>query len=196
MDDDGTGSLRKFAVTSLWSIISALPSLILHALDIPMIESDGDDASRILLPGLWFLCGGLTSPMLVKILGAVPVVKALPPAERRLDHLPSACARLVREAATIRADLDATGLDRFPARPGLDCALQRAWELANEADQVDPDARARLEHAGASLHAVREIVAGRAAGSRVDAEQLRARLIAALADFERALESPRAGSFR
>lgn len=96
MDEDGTSALRKFAVTWLWSLVSALPSLVLHALEIPEFTGDDPDAGAIILPGLWFLCWGLTSPVFVRILGAAPVVRALPPAERPIDHLParpSACSK-------------------------------------------------------------------------------------------------------
>ncbi|WAS97092.1 hypothetical protein [Nannocystis punicea] len=186
MDDDGREPLRTFAVASLWSIVSALPSLVLHALEIPGIEGDAADAGPLILSGLWFLCGGLTSPALGRILGAVPVVKALPPTERRLDHLPAACALLVREAATIRGQLEALRFDE---------ALQRAWELAGEVERAGPEVRAVLEWCGASLQAVREIAAARA-GSAIPDERLRTCLEGALAEFERALSSPRSGLFR
>lgn len=186
MDDDGREPLRTFAVASLWSIVSAVPSLVLHALEIPGSEGDTADAGPLILSGLWFLCGGLTSPALGRILGAVPVVKALPPAERRLDHLPPAGALQVREAATIRGQLDALRFDE---------ALQRAWELAGEVERAGPEVRAVLEACGASLQAVREIAAARA-GSAIADSLLRGRLEAALAEFERALSSPRSALFR
>lgn len=188
MEDDGSEPLRKFAVTSWWPIVSAVPSLILQALDLPLAASDGVDAGPLLLSALWFLCGGLTSPALVRILGAVPIVRALPPPVRRLDYLPTGCARLVREAATIRGQLDALGLDE---------ALQRAWELAGEVERAGPEVRAVLERSGASLQAVREIVNARASPDpAIAGAQLRARLEAALAAFERDLEAPRTRPFR
>lgn len=183
--DERSEPLRKFAVTSLWSSLSALPSLVLHALEVPMIE--GHDAGALILSGLWFLCGALTSPALVRILGAVPVVRALPPAGPRLDHLPPACAVLVREAATIRGQLDAVRLEE---------ALQRAWELANAIDRIaDPEVRALLEQCGATLQPVRQLVAAHA-NSAAPVDQLRARLGAALMTFERALEAPQTRPFR
>ncbi|MCY1054284.1 MULTISPECIES: hypothetical protein [Nannocystis] len=186
MDDDSREPLRTFAFASVWSIVSALPSLVLHALEIPGMEGDTADAGPLILSGLWFLCGGLTSPALGRILGAVPVVKALPAAELRLDHLPAGCAVLVREAALIRGQLDAMRFDE---------ALQRAWELAGEVERAGPEVRAALEQSGASLQAVREIAAARA-GSAIPGAVLRGRLHAALAEFERALTSPRTGLFR
>jgi len=186
MEDDSREPLRTFAFASVWSIVSALPSLVLHALEIPGIEGDTTDTGPLILSGLWFLCGGLTSPVLGRILGAVPIVKALPPAEPRLEHLPASCALLVREAATIRGQLGAMRFDE---------ALQRAWELAGEVDRAGPEVRAALEQSGASLQAVREIAAARA-GSAIPGALLQARLDAALAEFERALASPRTGLFR
>lgn len=166
-------------------MISALPSLILLALGWQLPSTRGDQTSLI-LSWLWVLCGIATAPVYRKMLAAMPEVKALPPDERRLDHLPSACARLVREAETIRVHIGTLGLD---------AALQRAWELANEVDRADPGARAEIERAGASLQAIRELVATRAE-SPGDAEQQRTRLIAALAQFERSLDSPRGRAFR
>ncbi|MFY0541165.1 hypothetical protein [Nannocystis pusilla] len=92
----------------------------------------------------------------------------------------------MREAATIRGQLDALRFDE---------ALQRAWELTGEVDRAGPEVRAVLEACGASLQAVREIAAARA-GSAIPGSVLRGRLEAALAEFERALSSPRSGLFR
>jgi hypothetical protein len=179
-----TRPLRKFVVTGVWLMVSASPSLILFALGLKM--TGRGDQTMAFLSWLWVLCGIATSPVYRKMLAAMPEVKALPPDERRLEHLPSGCARLVREAATIRVHLDAIGLD---------AGLQRAWELANEVDRADPTVRAEFERAGASLQAIRELVATRA-DSPGDAAQQRTRLLDALAQFERSLDSPRARGFR
>jgi hypothetical protein len=184
-EDERRGdALRKFGLTGAWLMVSALPSLLLLMLGFRLIGR-GDQTS-LFLSWLWVLCGIATAPVYRKMLAAMPEVKALPPDERRLEHLPSACARMVREAETIRVHVDTLGLD---------AALQRAWELANEVDRADPAVRAEIERAGASLQAIHELVATRAEAPG-DAKQQRTRLIAALTEFEQALDSPRARGFR
>lgn len=182
----GAVALRKFVVAAAWQAVCAGPSLVLLALGISLTGGRGDQNSESLV-FLWILLTIATTPVAWKMIGAVPEVKALPPDERRLEHLSPSCARLAREAGAIRAHLDTNGFD---------AALQQAWALANEVEQVGPAVRAELEQAGASLQGVREIVAGRAAARRGDAKPQRAELLAALEAFEHALVSPRGRGFR
>lgn len=178
--------LRKLVITGAWLLVSALPSLVLYAIGWKLGGTRGDQTPAVLL---WLtLLGGLaTSGVYRRALAATPDVKALPPDERRLEHLPASCARLVREAETIRVHVDALGLE---------AALQRAWELAGEVERADPVARAELERAGASLQAIRELVSTRSGHASADAAQERRRLVAALEAFERALASPGTRVFR
>ncbi|WP_434420569.1 hypothetical protein [Nannocystis pusilla] len=182
----GAGALRKVVLAAAWQAVCAGPSLVLFALGISLVGGRGDQSSESLV-FLWILLTIATAPAAWKMIGAVPEVKALPPDERRLEHLSPSCARLAREAGAIRAHLDTNGLN---------AALQQAWELANEVDRAGPAVRAELERAGASLQEVREIVAGRAANPRGDAKLQRAALLAALEEFEHALGSPQGRGFR
>ncbi|MCY0988701.1 hypothetical protein OV203_16320 [Nannocystis sp. ILAH1] len=182
----GARALRKFVLAAAWQAVCAGPSLVLFALGISLIGGRGDQNSESLV-FLWILLTIATAPVAWKMIGAVSEVKALPEDARRLEHLSPSCARLAREAGTIRAHLDTNGFN---------AALQQAWELANEVEQAGPAVRAELERAGASLQEVREIVAGRAADPRGDAKLQRAGLLAALEQFEHALSSPRGRGFR
>jgi hypothetical protein len=180
------GALRKFVLAAAWQAVCAGPSLVLFALEISLIGGRGDQNSESLV-FLWILLTLATAPVAWKMIGAVPEVKALPPDQRRLEHLSPSCARLAREAGAIRAGMEANGFD---------AALKQAWELANEVEQAGPAVRAELERAGASLQEVRELVAGRAADPRGDTKLQRAGLLAALEQFEHSLASPRGRGFR
>lgn len=178
--------MRRLVVTGVWLLICALPSLVLHAIGWKLGGTRGDQTPSLLM-WLALLCGLATSGVYRRALAATPDVKALPPDERKLEHLPPSCARLVREAETIRVNVDALGLE---------AAIQRAWELAGEVERADPVARAEVERAGASLQAIRELVSTRSGQAPGDAEQQRSRLVAALEEFERALAAPRTRAFR
>ncbi|MEZ4449054.1 MAG: hypothetical protein R3B09_06180 [Nannocystaceae bacterium] len=98
-------------------------------------------------------------------------------------------ARLIDEAAAIRADLDPRDLEP---------AVERAWRLALEFDELPAEVvfgRGRARTALDDVHALLELRA-RSPRPRVSVRVQRARLDAALAGFESALREPPSAGYR
>jgi hypothetical protein len=185
-ENDTFSRAEKLLVTLAWLKVSAIPSFLLLAHDVPLKSSSGADSSVAILPLLWGLTAGLTSPVYVRALGHVEDAGAQPPAERNLHHLPPACVGLVEEAAAIRADLS-----------DLDEALTRAWLLTQALERTPADVRMFVESTGATLQDVHELLRLRTTTlSRRKEAQLRERLEAVLRSFEDALAQPPTSGFR
>ncbi|WAS95796.1 hypothetical protein [Nannocystis punicea] len=158
---------ERFVVFLLWLGFAWIPSLTLWALT--------GYFGTFYSPLLWVVTLGASTPAMSRVLGQVEPVEALPPAEPASPHLPPALARLVEEAAAIRDEL---------AAGELETALERAWILSNELEQL-PHAGIALERSRAALAAVHELLELRArpGRTRVSRDRVRARLDTALAQF-------------
>lgn len=172
---------ERFMVFVLWIALSGLPALSLWVLT--------DYFGLFYSPMMWLLTAGITLPVMGRVLGRVDPFAALPPEPRPLPHLPPELARMVHEAAAIRDEL---------AAEGLDVALERAWILACEFEQLPSELRAGREHTSAALAPVRALIDLRAhpGRTRLKKSRQRERLLAALHEFAASLAAPSQFGFR
>jgi hypothetical protein len=172
---------ERLAVFLLWLAFAWIPSLTLWALT--------GYYGKFYYPLLWLVTLGASARAMGRMLGQVEQFDALPGEERPLPHLPAALARMVGEAASIREELAA---DEYEA------ALERAWILHGEYEQLPPDIGVDLDPGRAALAAVRELAELRARPGRAKMSrgQQKRRLDAALAQFAATLAEPTRVGFR
>jgi hypothetical protein len=172
---------ERLVVFLLWLASAWIPSLTLWALT----GYFGDYYSPLLV----LVTLGATARVMGGMLGQVDQFDALPAAEQPLPHLPAALSRMVGEAAAIREELAA---DEF------ETALERAWILNCELEQLPADIGVDLEPGRAALAAVRELneLRARPGRARMTRGQQKKRLDAALAQFTAALAEPTQVGFR
>lgn len=172
---------ERLVVGALWLAFAWLPSLLLWV----AIGYFG----VFYQPLLWLVVVGATTPAMGRILGHVDGIDALPVAPRALPHLPVELAGLVEDATALRSEL---------RTQSLEAVLERAWRLLCEFEQLPAALGTYLDRPREALAAVRELIdmRTRPGRSRVSPKQQRARLDAALAQFEAALAEPPDIGFR
>lgn len=172
---------ERLAVFLLWLAFAWIPSLTLWAIT----GYFGDYYSPLLI----LVTLGATARVMGGMLGQVEPFDAWQGSERPLPHLPPALARMAHEAAAIREELAA---DEF------ETALERAWILHGELEQLPPDLGVDLEPSRSALVAVRELTELRArpGRARMSRGQQKKRLDAALAQFAATLAEPTQVGFR
>lgn len=132
---------------------------------------------------------GFSARPALAILGQIGRVTPHGPPSPARPLLRPELARLVDEAAAIRADLDPRDLEP---------SVERAWRLALEFDELPADVvfgRGRARTSLDGVHALIEL-RSRPRRPRVSARAQRDRLDAALADFESALLEPATAGYR
>lgn len=181
VDDAVLTRVERATLIVLWILFSGLPSLTLWALT--------GYFGFFYSPLVWLVVLGATTPTMARTIGWVEPFDALPPAPRALSHLPAPLVRMVEEAAAIRDEL---------AAHGLEPALERAWVLCCDLERHAPIARIDLEPGREALADVRALIDTRArpGRTRLSPRQQRARLHDALVRFETALAQPRDLGFR
>jgi hypothetical protein len=172
---------ERFMVFFLWIALSGLPVLTMWVLT--------GYFGLFYSPMMWLFTAGVTLPVMGRVLGRVDPFAALPPEPQPLPHLPPELARMVHEAAAIRDEL---------AVEGLGVALERAWILTCEFDQLPSELRAHRERSLAALAPVRALIDLRAhpGRTRLKRSHQRERLLAALHEFEASLAAPTHFGFR
>lgn len=172
---------ERFVVFLLWLTFAWIPTLTLWALT--------GYFGTFYSPLLWLVTLGATTRAMGRMIGQVEAFDALPGSEQPLPHLPAPLARMAQEAAAIREEIAA---DEF------ETALERAWILHCELEQLPPDLGLDLEPSRSALAAVRELTELRARPGRAKMTrgQQKKRLDAALAQFAAALAEPTQVGFR
>lgn len=186
-DPTGPDLCEKIWTVGLWLLTAATPAILMVLAGVSFASSSGSDTSGFMLPLVSFVCAGASSPLMLRVLGGVAPVLALPAAARSLPHVSEPLARLVDEAAAIRGELD-------PAQLGP--CLQRAWALANRLDALAPESRVgACEPTVAQIRGLLALhaVPGR---PRLTPTGQCERLAAALAEFEAAVVAPASVGFR
>ena len=179
-DDAVLAAWERHLVLVLWLLAAWLPALALWVVF--------GYFGFFYAPLLWLLTLGASAPAMGSVLGHIGAIEALPPESRPLLHLPPVLAGLVREAAAIRRELH---------RHGLEPALERAWILTCEFNNLPAEQRAGLDRSRDALTGIRALIDLRADGrARVTDSFHSARLDAALTDFETSLAEPGCLGFR
>jgi hypothetical protein len=167
---------ERLLLTLVWMFVAGIPSALLLMFRVRAADE--------LLVLLWWTGLAMTAGAYARALGHVFVARVPADPELRrsgLEHLPHACAVMLQEARSIRADIESTKV-----------ALERAWLLTQELERASPDVRVFVEACGARLDGVHPLLEAFARKGRRAPElaRLRASLDAELAAFERALAEP------
>lgn len=166
---------ERFAVFLVWIALAWAPALLLWGLT--------GYFGYFYSPMMIVLTLGFTAPFMGRIVGQVGSFKALPPTRRPLPHLPAPLVRLTEAAASVRDELALVDFEE---------ALERAWRLTCEFDQLPPELRLGRDDSRAALTAVQALIDLRASPGRqrLSHAQQRARLADALTRFEVSLTEP------